>query len=294
MIKHDDICMHTNYSRSNTIVSYEAFDIHFRFEMIKPRVWSLLVCCSIVLALRADAVDTNYVVGTGIYDVTGPAAEINMMGYAKGSQKTNGIHLRQYSRAYVIADKQEDKRVVFVSVDACMISTLVKAQVIKKISALYPGLYNETNVCISGIHTHSGPGGFHQYILLDVTSLGFVQQSLDALAEGIALSIDKAHKSMKPGNLHVTSGELVGANINRSPTSYANNPAKERAMYKYNIDTTMTIVKITDEHNGDVGMIRCKVHTQALENYQQASYMPRSQDLSLTEREWSINCYCKC
>jgi len=61
---------------------------------------------------------------------------------------------------------------------------------------------------------------------------------------------------MKPGNLHVTSGELVGANINRSPTSYANNPAKERAMYKYNIDTTMTVVKITDEHNGDVGMIR--------------------------------------
>lgn len=47
--------------------------------MIKPRVWSLLVCCSIVLALRADAVDTNYVVGTGIYDVTGPAAEINMV-----------------------------------------------------------------------------------------------------------------------------------------------------------------------------------------------------------------------
>lgn len=51
------------------------------------------------------------------------------MGYAKGSQKSNGIHLRQYSRAYVIADNENQNRVVFVSVDACMISTLVKAQV---------------------------------------------------------------------------------------------------------------------------------------------------------------------
>ena len=51
------------------------------------------------------------------------------MGYAKGSQKSNGIHLRQYSRAYVIAEKETGTRVVFVSVDACMISTLVKMQV---------------------------------------------------------------------------------------------------------------------------------------------------------------------
>ena len=55
----------------------------------------------------------------------------------------------------------------------------------KRLAAAYPGVYNETNVCISGIHTHSGPGGFHQYVLLDVTSLGFVKQSTDALIEGI-------------------------------------------------------------------------------------------------------------
>jgi len=68
------------------------------------------------------------------------------MGYAKGSQKTNGIHLRQYSRAYVIADKQEDKRVVFVSVDACMISTLVKAQVNK------PLLNPDSIICLKFIY----------------------------------------------------------------------------------------------------------------------------------------------
>lgn len=58
-------------------------------------------------------------------------------------------------------------------------------QVSKKLAAAFPGVYNETNIAISGIHTHSGPGGFHEYILLDVTSLGFVRQSMDALVNGI-------------------------------------------------------------------------------------------------------------
>lgn len=59
-------------------------------------------------------------------------------------------------------------------------------QVAKKLATEYPGVYNETNVAVSGIHTHSGPGGFHEYVLLDVTSLGFVRQSMDALVNGIA------------------------------------------------------------------------------------------------------------
>ncbi|XP_067928442.1 uncharacterized protein [Watersipora subatra] len=222
---------------------------------------------SVFSVYNVFAVDTNYYVGTGMFDVTGPATEINMMGYAKGSQKSNGIHLRQYSRAYVIKDKEKDTSVVFVSIDACMVSTAVKMQVAKRLAALFPGLYNETNVCISSIHTHSGPGGFHQYILLDVTSLGFVKQSLDALVDGIVESVKIAEGNLRPANLHVTSGELLGANINRSPTSYLNNPEKERAKYKYDVDTTMTLVKITDERNFDVGMISWfPVHCTSMNN----------------------------
>lgn len=40
-------------------------------------------------------------------------------------------------------------------------------------------------MAISGIHTHSGPGGYLQYVLYDITSLGFVRQSFDALVDGI-------------------------------------------------------------------------------------------------------------
>ena len=55
----------------------------------------------------------------------------------------------------------------------------------EKLKAKYGGLYTEENVCLSGIHTHSGPGGFLQYVLFSVTSLGFVSQSLDALVDGV-------------------------------------------------------------------------------------------------------------
>lgn len=42
-------------------------------------------------------------------------------------------------------------------------------------------------MAISGIHTHSGPGGYLQYLLYDITSLGFVRESFDALVDGIVL-----------------------------------------------------------------------------------------------------------
>ena len=46
-------------------------------------------------------------------------------------------------------------------------------------------MYTERNVAISGIHTHSGPGGYLQYVLYDITSLGFVKQSWEAVVSGI-------------------------------------------------------------------------------------------------------------
>ncbi|MFN2561324.1 MAG: neutral/alkaline non-lysosomal ceramidase N-terminal domain-containing protein, partial [Jatrophihabitans sp.] len=46
----------------------------------------------------------GYLVGRGLSDITGEAADCGMMGYGKADQKTAGIHLRQRSRAFVFAD----------------------------------------------------------------------------------------------------------------------------------------------------------------------------------------------
>ena len=63
------------------------------------------------------------------------------------------------------------------------------SQAVKKLKDLYGELYTEENVAISGIHTHSGPAGYWQYVLYEVTSLGFVKQSLDVVVNGIVESI---------------------------------------------------------------------------------------------------------
>lgn len=51
------------------------------------------------------------------------------MGYAKPGQTANGIHMRQFSRAFVFADKAGEKRFVFVNADSCMVSQGVKLEV---------------------------------------------------------------------------------------------------------------------------------------------------------------------
>lgn len=49
------------------------------------------------------------------------------MGYASLDQKGIGMHLRQFARAFIIDDATH--RVVFVSIDSCMISDSVKREV---------------------------------------------------------------------------------------------------------------------------------------------------------------------
>ena len=70
----------------------------------------------------------------------------------------------------------------------------------------YGNLYTENNVAISGIHTHAGPGGYLQYVVYIVTSLGFVRQSFDVIVDGIEQSIIQAHENLRPGSIFVNKG----------------------------------------------------------------------------------------
>ena len=45
---------------------------------------------------------------------------------------------------------------------------------------------------------------------------------------GIVKAIQLAHENMNEGNLFTGSGELLEANINRSPSAYLMNPEEER------------------------------------------------------------------
>lgn len=50
------------------------------------------------------------------------------MGYAKSNQDTAGIHMRLYSRAFIIAD-DSGNRICYVNTDLAMVSQAIKLEV---------------------------------------------------------------------------------------------------------------------------------------------------------------------
>ncbi|HEX5748172.1 MAG TPA: neutral/alkaline non-lysosomal ceramidase N-terminal domain-containing protein [Archangium sp.] len=220
-------------------------------------------------AALADPCSANqsFQIGAGIHDITGPAAEIGMMGYAMVDQKTAGIHQRLRSRAFVIASPCNGKRAVFVSADLGQVFQGVRQQVVEKLRARYGTLYTDDNVLLSATHTHSGPGGHSHYALYNLTILGYDKQGFDAIVDGIFQSIVRAHDNLAPGTIRVASGDLLDASINRSPEAYLRNPATERAQYSYDTDKRMTLLRLRGDDGSEVGLINWfAVHATSMGN----------------------------
>lgn len=89
---------------------------------------------------------SDYLIGLGSYDITGPAADVNMMGYANMEQIVSGVHFRLRARTFIVAEPQ-GKRVVFVNLDACMASQIVTIKVLERLKARYGNLYTEKKCC---------------------------------------------------------------------------------------------------------------------------------------------------
>lgn len=132
---------------------------------------------------------------------------------------------------------------------------MVKLNVIDKLKAKYNGLYTHDNVIISGTHTHSTPGGVGGTILVDLTTFGYIPQNHRAAVTGIVKAIVDAHESRALGDIYVKTGILDGANINRSPSAYLNDPIKERADYKHDTDHLDTIVRFDLDDGTEIGVI---------------------------------------
>ncbi|PHV10604.1 neutral/alkaline ceramidase [Chitinimonas sp. BJB300] len=212
---------------------------------------SCLAASLLAIALPAQA---GYLVGRGKADITGEAAEVGMMGYAKLAQKTSGIHLRQWARAFVVQDDASGRRLVFVNNDLGMVFQGVHQAVLARLKARFGDRYNRENVLLSATHTHAGPGGFSHYALYNFTTLGYNDRTFNAIVDGIVEAIVAADADLKPGEIRVARGELFEASTNRSLPAYERNPADERARWQHSIDPTMTVLRFS-QGGRDVGMI---------------------------------------
>ncbi|KAL5638356.1 hypothetical protein ACGC1H_005139 [Rhizoctonia solani] len=200
----------------------------------------------------------QYLLGLGIGDVTGPIVETNMMGYAALSQTDTGLHMRQFSRAYIIATPGTNTakdRILFVNSDLQSGDTAIRRGVLERLEQLYPGLYTEANFALVGTHSHAGVGGFLNNLLPQLTSLGFVKQTYDAIVNGTVLAVQRAHDSLALGTLFLGNTTILDTNINRSPFAYEANPAEERARYKFDQDKEFHLLKFKGENGTDRGFL---------------------------------------
>ncbi|KAJ7200981.1 Neutral/alkaline nonlysosomal ceramidase [Mycena rebaudengoi] len=141
---------------------------------------SFLVLCGSVLHAVAQS---QYLLGLGVADITGPVVETNMMGYASLAQTDTGLHMRQRTRAWIIGETDTPaNRVVFINADIGMGDTGIRRSVLTALAA------NQLQ--------HSGVGGYVENLLPQLTSLGFVPQTFDAIVKGVVLAVDRAHASL--------------------------------------------------------------------------------------------------
>ncbi|MFS1512749.1 neutral/alkaline ceramidase [Chengkuizengella sp. SCS-71B] len=200
--------------------------------------------------------DFDYYVGAGIYDITGPPAEVVMMGYANPSMTTKGIHFRLKSRAFIMKEKETDNSVVFVSADLGQIFHSVTQGVIQKLKDNgYGDLYGYNNVLLSATHNHSGPGGYAHEGLYNASTFGFHEENYNVIVNGIYESIVRAHQNLEPGYIEINEGLVDGTSSNRSEAAYNNNPIEERNQYDDNVDKTMTLLNFRNVQGELLGII---------------------------------------
>lgn len=194
------------------------------------------------------------------------------MGYASLSQVGTGLRQRIYSRAFIVGDvSNSDDRFVYLVLDTQSGDTAVRYGILSALAALGDdyAMYTQENVAVTGTHQHSGPGAWVNYLLPQVTSLGFDKQSYQAIVDGAVLSIQRAHESLTTGYLSYGETNITDANINRSLYAYLANPAEERAEYEYDVDKTLSMVRFQRASDGlNIGVLTWfSVHgTSALEN----------------------------
>lgn len=226
-----------------------------------------LVLCLALLVVVASAQST-YKFGVGSYDITGPAAEVGMMGYAMTDQTSYGIHLRLRARAFIYSDGI--KTITFVNLDACMGTQAVKNVTMQKLNKLFPGVFTEETVMLSGTHTHAGPGGYDWHPMYLISTLGFQSDNFAAITNGIVKAIANAYSMMQAGtqtNIYQNSGILLNSNINRSPSAYQANPEAEKAKYQYDTDKEMFLLKMqTPAGKGIAALNWFPVHGTSMNN----------------------------
>ena len=99
----------------------------------------LAVSAMLALHIPARAAEPNtlYLVGRGVADITGPPIGVKMLGYVRPDQISEGIHLRQWSRAFIVAEPGRGRRLAIVTTDLQSVTHSMVLSVLDKLRARF-------------------------------------------------------------------------------------------------------------------------------------------------------------
>ena len=220
------------------------------------------------LGQQPHQAQTPYLIGRGMADITGPAVGMPLWGFGRPDQISEGIHIRQRSRAFIIVQADDSaQRLVFVSADLGSIDHHMTLEVVERLQQRYGKTYTLDNVIVSATHTHAGPSGYWQSRTDTGLDGGHYPEHFDAIVTGITDSIVQAHQDLQPGNILINTGRVADAGVNRSAIAYQENPQSERDRYGENTNTAMTLLKFVG-NDGALGMINWyALHPTAMNYY---------------------------
>ncbi|MCW2777864.1 MAG: alkaline ceramidase [Frankiales bacterium] len=185
-----------------------------------------------------------WLVGCGSADVTGEPWDAGMLGYGMRWQRSEGLHLRQRSRAFAVGDPATGRRLVLVVADVGMFFANVREAVLAR---LVPTGLRPEDLLLTATHTHAGAGGFSGYRMYATTNGGLREHTFTALVDGVVASVEQALADLAPGRLRLSRGELTGASVNRSPTAFARNPEADRQHFPDAVDPSTVLLRLERE-----------------------------------------------
>src|SRR6516225_9479503 len=156
----------------------------------------MALCWGAVIALASGLTsgkaEETYLIGRSLADITLPVVGVQMLGFVRPDQISEGLHQRQYARTFVIADAAGKSRVAIVTCDIAFPTHTLKLAVLDRLRQKLGDRYGHANLILAATHTHGAPGGFHHYIDGGPLGGGFHGQCFDALVDGISESIIRA------------------------------------------------------------------------------------------------------
>jgi len=202
----------------------------------------------------ADDGQFNYLVGRSRTDVTGPAVGVQMFGFVRADQISEGIHLRQSCRTFIIADPASQQRLALSVVDIGSVTYELWHEVLDQLQRKYGTQYRRDNFVLTATHTHAGSSGYWHTAANTAVGAPFHGEHFDAIAQAIVESVVAAHEDLRPAQVLIARGRIENASAQRSKTAYENNSKEERARYASDVDQEMTLLKFVDA-DGAIGTI---------------------------------------